>query len=618
MQDHLLFYILLLSFFLFAWCYFCLARYRKKKSLQFGHVLRISQRSPLGFLFRVVCLLGAWIFLSLFIMQPNRPSPNGQQVDVFALDTVEFLIDVSYSMNCLDTPSGTSRLARAKEIAMQIVQKMAGVNISLRAFAGDSAQIVPPTEDYVYFQVALQELANGDVTQAGTDFTALFDAIKKEQKQQKFIAKTLRVLLTDGEDTTLLGFPSGLPSEKRRHTEEAILQNVSSLESNWVVVALGSQTGAQIPNFQYDGKQVTSHTDPSFLSSIAEKNHGLFYNDSSTTLTAMTDAIFLDIALKGEVQKAFVASPQDILFPVVIAAIFLVLSCIIPQIKRLALFCLFFFCSAMEAKGSVQDTVDQAISLSRAGREDLAAKHLQMLLAQPLSAEERDIVMYDMGTALAKEGRYAEALDYFRQVEAAKSPLLFEYLAYNGALCSIKAASLLSDPDQIAKYLEAAQDFASRAKPVQEELQEALKDIERKKTAAELKEKVGSMPPKEIIQQFIAYLQRSIDRISQATSFTAFWQENEEVFDAYAGQFSESKIQGICAKIKENAAKNNSRGVQDQMQALIRYLQKTSQSEQKKPSENIQRLRKMQQDDMSLEKSSEEKKELETEGKPSW
>jgi Ca-activated chloride channel family protein len=621
MQDRLIFYILLIGGFLVAWLYFCLARYRKKQESFYVEPRlvpkRLLKRSPLGFFFRAFCLLGTWVCLGLSLMEPSISSTNVLAKPQIALDQVEFLIDVSRSMDCLDTPSGASRLERAKEIVSQIVSKMSGVNITLRAFAGDSAQVVPPTEDYVYFQTSLEQLSLDDVPLLGTDFRDLFHTLKQEKEKSPHALKTLAILLTDGEDTT------------RAKQEEAIYEQIASLKKRFIVVALGTEKGAYIPNFQYEGQKILSRMHHAFLEKLATKAQGLLYDDNSASFVAITDAITLDIALKQQPQKKLVSiETSSLRLPLLLALVFLVIACIIPQTKPLLILA-FFSCSQMAA-ASVQDSVDRSLLFAQASRDDLAINELGKLLARPLSSDERDIVFYDMGTLLAKTGRYSEALEYFRQVEARTSPILFEQLAYNGALCSIKIANTLQSSAQIAKYLEEAKDFASRSKETKRQLQKELKALEQKKKLASLKERLEKEPPKEIMALFIAYLERSIKKISETQNFRDFWRQNEPIFDVYAGQFSAKEVQSLSSQIKQQAHIPDPAKVQSKMKDLITLLQSKKALEllQTKSPEyqeiilqktSIQRLQEMVQDDMSLEKREKEMKHPQIEeGEKPW
>ena len=621
MYDHFIFYLLLFGCVFMGWLYVRLARYRRE---QIGLYLDprllpkwFFTRNQIGFWVRVVCLLGVWLLSSLSLITPTVSSPSSKVQSEVALDEIEFIIDVSRSMECTDTPSGGSRLSKAKEIALQIVRKLSGVNVKLRAFAGDSVTIVPPTEDYVYFQTALEELAVGDTPVSGTNFTALFDSLKKEQEKNPFLLKTLSILLTDGEDTTLL-------EENKEAQEQEMLTKIAALKQRFLVVALGTEKGALIPNFQYEGSPVTSSMHKSFLDACATRSKGLLFDDTSSSFIAMTDAILLDIALKEQPRKSLVSKEQDYHLFVLLALILLAIACVCPQVKQvlaLVLFC----CSTLPA--SVQDSVDQSLAFEKAGREDLAIQELTALLAKALPVNERDIVLYNMGTILAKEGRLTEALEYYRQIEARDSPLLFEHLAYNGALCSLNVANTLNDSNQITKYLDEAKEFASRSEETQKEFQEPIQKLEQKKKEVALQEQLETTPPKELIALFIAYLERVIKSIAQTKDFADFWSQNEAVFDIYAKQFTSDKVHKLTNQIQVLAKKRDSQGVMFGMQKLILLLQKEAElsSAQKTVSisqesflqkTSIQRLKEMMQDDMSLK--NEESEATHTEGRRPW
>ena len=101
---------------------------------------------------------------------------------------------------------------------------------------------------------------------------------------------------------------------------------------------------------------------------------------------------------------------------------------------------LLFFMSSGLAQG--QDTVSQGINYYFANRPDLAVKEFETLLQEKLSPEEKQVILYDIATALLAEGFLNEADHYFDEIDPALivSPKVTQSYYFNRALCAVQIA----------------------------------------------------------------------------------------------------------------------------------------------------------------------------------
>ncbi|WP_162006711.1 VWA domain-containing protein [Roseimaritima sediminicola] len=186
---------------------------------------------------------------------------------------IMFVLDVSRSMLAQDV--APSRLDRAKQQIMDIVDELAGDRIGLVTFAGATRQSVPLTSHYHDFKQTLDAAGPHSVRRGGS---RLGDAL--EAAADGFLDKTHQhrviVVFTDGEDQ------ESQPVEvaTRLHQEQGI---------RVFTVGLGDpETGARIPDqdtarggppsryVTYNGEQVWSKMDGRVLQAVAEATAGAY------------------------------------------------------------------------------------------------------------------------------------------------------------------------------------------------------------------------------------------------------------------------------------------------------------------------------------------------------
>lgn len=331
--------VLLLGVIVFSILYVRLAKYKKRVWDEYY----LSENIPKGFLethwfaffSRVLCLIVSWTLLSIAFMGPTSKVQDHMQIASRAenVDEIVFILDASASMKAQDTSIGESRFDRAKEMITAIVEKLAGINVSLMVFSGNEELLVPPTTDYLYFRILLDSARINEPGITGTDFYSLVEAIQKSVKQASFSKSTLFVLISDGEDPEFLD----LSKEGQVKAEGLLLAKVAdtvSKECVWDVIGIGTEKGARIPGVTDSGSEVVSKLQRPFLQAIAKAGHGRYYEENEGSLLAIVDNIVADAALEQKAAQTTQVFGKEAVIPLIASFIFMLAALFLPQARK--------------------------------------------------------------------------------------------------------------------------------------------------------------------------------------------------------------------------------------------------------------------------------------------
>jgi Ca-activated chloride channel family protein len=300
--------LLLLATPFLIWLYIRLARYKKKSRLQLTNQSDAGPRNWVAFTAYSTCLISAWLLLVIAMLIPNlqdnRDLKTSNQGSA-PVDEILFFLDTSSSMKAEDTSTGESRLDRAKEIIESVVENLGGINVQLVAFGQDAVVVIPPTEDYLYFRLLAESIDVNEFTNAGTSLSAVLGMLEKIEMKDPFKKSRMIVLLTDGEDTSLLD----LTSKEKQKTIQTLLSKVSPA-LQWDIVALGTESGGLVPAMQYEGMPVTSYMQKELLESLARQGSGKFYDEHALLHLSLVGNILADIAAHGKALQAIPAGQE--------------------------------------------------------------------------------------------------------------------------------------------------------------------------------------------------------------------------------------------------------------------------------------------------------------------
>lgn len=237
-------------------------------------------------------------------------------------------VDCSLSMQTEDLPP--SRLAHAKLLLGQLMDRLAGSRLGLIAFAGQAYIQCPLTIDQEAARQALEALEPGAVPIPGTRIgEAIRVAIKGLKAGEG--GKGALVLLTDGEDHQ--SDPVGAAREAAR------------LGMKIFAVGMGSPQGEPIPMFDEQGRRagykrdkkgevIVSRLDENVLSQIARDTGGRYFRAgaSGQELEALAGA--LENLQQGDVKsRLFTRYENRFQWPLVLGILLMIAGLAIPETK---------------------------------------------------------------------------------------------------------------------------------------------------------------------------------------------------------------------------------------------------------------------------------------------
>lgn len=184
---------------------------------------------------------------------------------------VVFLVDLSRSMLAKDLRP--NRLERAKAEIAQCLEVLQGDRVALVGFAGTAAVLCPPTLDYAFFQMALNEMSPSALARGGTNLGDALRMVRNEIFNDTTGEGRDVILITDGEDH------DSLPVEAAKA--------LGALQVRLLIVGLGDDkagTLLSIPDEQgqetllkYHGQPVRSRLDSETLQAMADATPGGVY-----------------------------------------------------------------------------------------------------------------------------------------------------------------------------------------------------------------------------------------------------------------------------------------------------------------------------------------------------
>lgn len=287
------FLLFILPILIFGW--FSLNRYRAKQLAFFADEELLNEllekRDPFYFWTKVVLCCLVWVLAVLALMEPRgnehyisagkKTAQKKTDLNKRKMHDIIFLIDVSQSMGVADSSNGRTREEIAKGVSDDLIRRLKGENVSLFAFTSTTLQIVPPTQDYLFTRLMLQQLQLNEEETSGTDIKQALEVIKRKMLDMPYANAKTVILLTDGEDT----------SEEK---EQTILEAVKSLaEEHWslFIVGIGTKTGGIVPEVTYEGHPVVSKLNESLLRQLSIVGKGQLFIAQEMSLSQIAQQI---------------------------------------------------------------------------------------------------------------------------------------------------------------------------------------------------------------------------------------------------------------------------------------------------------------------------------------
>lgn len=208
-----------------------------------------------------------WIALGLLVIAMARPQKKWEQEKVKA-DSVDIVLTLDISPSMLSKDFDPDRLAVAKRVAVEFVEKRPYDRIGLVAFSAEAFTQCPLTTDRRVVQGFIRELQVGrleDGTAIGMGLATAVNRLKDSPSKSKVI-----ILLTDGENNA--GYIAPMQAADIAH----------SLEVRVYTVGIGTEGIVMSPaqrlpdgTYAFAPRHMTFDTD--LLQQIARATNGKFY-----------------------------------------------------------------------------------------------------------------------------------------------------------------------------------------------------------------------------------------------------------------------------------------------------------------------------------------------------
>lgn len=324
------FYLLLLLPAL-AWFVYWSLRRKRRAARALGDV-ELIDRLSLGVSsardrVKPVLLGAAILFVVLALARPQWG--RGEQ-EVFARGVDVFLVlDTSFSMDAPDV--APSRMARARYIASQLMDRLQGNRLGVVVFSGTSFVQCPLTLDYGAARIFLDTVSTGIVPEPGTDIVRAIEAAKRGFVSRNSKYKVI-VLLTDGEQQT-----GDVISVAQQARDEGVVIHA---------VGVGTPGGEPIPvlnergevtDYVRDdaGQPVLSRLDEKTLSELALTTGGKYFRVSGRDeeIEGIATAI-MDMEGDDLESQLFTRYQERFYVPLAVAIVFLVVDLLVSRQRR--------------------------------------------------------------------------------------------------------------------------------------------------------------------------------------------------------------------------------------------------------------------------------------------
>lgn len=448
---------------------YALLRWKRKTTARIGDPILVKQLiknfSSVRFFIKVSLALLAFILVVMGAANMQRPGAmenvNRQGVDVM------MVLDVSKSMLARDIKP--SRLEKAKQLLLRLMDKLENDRIGLVLFAGRAYLQMPLTTDHgaarMYIRNASPEVVPTQGTVIGEALRMANTSFNNKEKKFKAI-----VLISDGED----------------HDPEA-LKMAKNLAANGVMIntiGVGSPDGSPIVDpvtneLKKDdqGQTVISKLNEAELQQLADASNGRYIrmDNLDDVLITMTQQLE-GIEKKSLSDAEFIDYKSYFQWFLAIALVLLLVEFFLPERRRTAGLGLILLVTASMASLSSQAQNENA--LIRSGNRYYKQKQIDQSQKQyqeaVKKAPDNPTANYNLGNAQFRKNNFEEAAkSYEASVEHSTDNAGREKGLYNEGVALVKQKKLQESIDAWKKALKLdASDVDAR-----ENLQKALMEL---------------------------------------------------------------------------------------------------------------------------------------------
>lgn len=342
-----------------------------------------------------------------------------QQIEQQGVDLV-IALDCSRSMLAKDIQP--TRLDRAKREIIDLLAMLQGDRVGLVAFGGTAFLQCPLTMDYSAFDLFLNVLTPDYLPMGGTDLGAAVRTGLSAFDPQSAADKAL-ILITDGENTG-----ADDPEEAARAARKAGVK--------LFCIGVGSAQGVPVPTasggYQKDdqGQIVLTRLDEPLLTRMAVTTGGTYVRSVAGDMDL--DVIYRD-RIHGTLTGATVESgrrkvwAQRFQWPLAAAVALLLAAQALPTVKKPLAGLIVLW--ALLPQGQAQaGPLQEGYKAYQQGQYDQA---LEKFVQGQLKDPENPAVLYNLGNAYYKAGKYDDAAAHYGQALSQAPPDLKAKLLYN-------------------------------------------------------------------------------------------------------------------------------------------------------------------------------------------
>ncbi|MDR0895767.1 MAG: VWA domain-containing protein [Prevotellaceae bacterium] len=192
----------------------------------------------------------------------------GSKLETVKRQGIEVVIALDISNSMLAQDVQPSRLAKAKRLVTQLVDKMENDKVGMIVFAGDAFTQLPITSDYISAKMFLESINPSLISKQGTAIGAALNLGMRSFTPDKEVGRTI-IVITDGEN-----HEGGAVEAAKEAAEAGIQVNV---------LGVGMPEGAPIPiensndyRRDKDGNVVVTKLNEQMCQEIAKAGKGIY------------------------------------------------------------------------------------------------------------------------------------------------------------------------------------------------------------------------------------------------------------------------------------------------------------------------------------------------------
>ena len=251
------------------------SNYRRRRAIRkFGDPELMAMLMPDVSKYRPNVKFGIiWLVVALFSLLLARPQ-FGSKLETVKRQGVEVMIALDISNSMLAQDVQPSRLAKAKRLVAQLVDKMENDKVGMIVFAGDAFTQLPITSDYISAKMFLESIDPSLISKQGTAIGAAINLATRSFTPQEGVGRAV-IVITDGEN-----HEGGAVEAATEAAKKGIQVNV---------LGVGLPDGAPIPmegtnDYRKDreGNVIVTRLNEAMCQEIAKAGNGLYVRVDNT------------------------------------------------------------------------------------------------------------------------------------------------------------------------------------------------------------------------------------------------------------------------------------------------------------------------------------------------